>query len=140
MTIEELINKVAGLSQDEKVALGRACVSRLYDGFSKLGMDDKTFAATMTGYISLFVSADKLCSAEEYQLVKSIYDVDMTYDQFYTVSNGGANPEFIAFMDTLADSLTGDMKSDICIFGLCILVSDNKLTQSEYDLFVRILK
>ncbi|MBQ9369704.1 MAG: hypothetical protein IJU10_01365, partial [Clostridia bacterium] len=93
----------------------------------------------MLGYIALFVSADRVCSAEEYQLIKSIYNLDLSYEDFYKLSNGGASGDFITVMDKMADSLDDDLKMNICLFGLCILVSDNKLTQAEYDLFIRIL-
>jgi len=140
MSIEELINQVGNLSQSEKVELGQKCVVNIGRGLEALGMDSDAITATMVGYISLFVSADRLCSAEEYQLIKSIYDLDMSYEDFYKLSNGGANSDFIELMDSMADSMNDDLKMNICLFGLCILVSDNKLTQAEYDLFIKILQ
>ena len=140
MSLDELINEVGNMSDDERVALGNSCVVKLESGFHDMGLDDEKIGFLMQNFIRLFVSADRSCSRDEYQFIKRIYNFDMTYDQFYDSTNGGSAPEFVTMMDELADSVGDEMKTALCVFGLCILVSDHKLTESEMHLFVRILQ
>lgn len=140
MSLDELITKVGNMSNDDRVDLGNTCVAQLQAGFKDMGFDQQKIGFLMQNYIRLFVSADRKCSAAEYEFIKSIYNFGLSYDEFYDSTNGGADPEFVELMDKLADSMDDDMKTALCMFGLCILVSDHKLTQEEFDLFVRILE
>lgn len=140
MSLDELITKVGNMSNDDRVDLGNNCVAQLQSGLRDMGFDQGKIGFLMQNFIRLFVSADRKCSTAEYEYIKSIYNFGLSYDEFYDSTNGGADPEFIGMMDDLADSMNDDMKTALCMFGLCILVSDHKLTQEEYDLFVRILE
>ncbi|MBP5404403.1 MAG: hypothetical protein J6Y74_00415 [Clostridia bacterium] len=140
MSLDDLINKVGNMSNEDRVDLGNNCVAQLQSGFREMGFDQEKIGFLMQNFIRLFVSADRKCSVAEYEFIKSIYNFGLSYDEFYDSTNGGADPEFITLMDQLADSMSEDMKTALCMFGLCILVSDHKITEEEFKLFIRIVE
>ena len=139
MTLDEMILTTIDLNYDQKVTLGRKCVQEISDGLFAIGFSEEMASTRICDCIRLFVSADKKCSQEEYCLVKDIYEfTDMSYDEFFDFSNGGTNPRFITAMDAFIDALDPELKHYICLFGLCLLVSDDKVTREEYALLRRI--
>lgn len=139
MNLDEMILTTIDLNYDQKVALGKKCVEEICNGLFAIGFSEEMASGKICDCIRLFVSADRKCSQEEYCLINDIYEfTDMSYDEFFDFSNGGADPRFIAAMDAFIDALDSELKYYICLFGLCLLVSDDKVTREEYALLKRI--
>lgn len=138
MTLEELMQEIVDMSHEERVELGKSCVDDILEAVGG-SLNKEEYADFIFSIIKLFVCADKVCSQEEYELIRDIYSLDMSYDTFYEIVKNGLDPAFVSKMDRLIDTLTPDLKRSICLFGLCILGSDDTITVAEQDLFNRIL-
>ena len=140
MSLDEMVLMTIQLDTEQRIELAKNCTIKMRDGFKKMGVKQDQLGKKICDFIRLFVSADKKCSRSEYDLINSMYDFDMSYEEFYDLSNGGVQKDFITSMDKYIDSLNADLKYHICLFGLCILVSDDQVTAPEYELFKRILE
>ena len=103
------------------------------------GIDDDTTFNFLTNVIKLFVSADRNCTELECKLFNDVMGTSLTYEQFYNLTNGGSDPEFVQAMDELIDALPDEAKVDVCTFGLTIIAADDTITGAEQALFEKIL-
>lgn len=139
MDVKELMQKVVNLSFEEKVSVGKDALCETIDILKKHELKDDDIAPFIFALVKLFVSADKKCSKDELNLVNAITDLNMSYDDFFDLTNNGSDPRFVTEFDELIDTLEADEKSSICLFGLCILAADDTITAQEQQLFLRIL-
>ena len=139
MSLDEMVVMTIRLDPEQRVDLAKNCILRVCKGFERLGLHEEEISRKICDFIRLFVSADKKCSYEEYELINSIYEFDMPYKEFYDLTNGGSQHDFVDLTDQYIDSLDADLKYNICLFGLCILVSDDKVTEEEYSLLRKIV-
>ncbi len=139
MKLDELMQQLVNLSHEERVTQGRSCAADIKEDFEKIGIGEK-YADFMVFIIKLFVSADRNCSKDEYKLINDIYELNMSYDDFFEMTNHGANSDFVKDLDALIDSLPEDTKIKVCLFGLFILASDDTISAEEQKLFQRILE
>jgi len=139
MNFDEIVDSVREMDAELRVELAKDCVLKMCDGFARLGMNEEQMSEKICDVIRLFVSADRRCSPQEFELINAIYEFDMTYQEFYDLTNGGAQVEFIMAMDHYIDSLEKSLKSHIGMFGLCLLASDGEVTHVERALLKRIL-
>ena len=84
--------------------------------------------------IRLFVSADGECGETEYILFKKILEVEISYDTFFNLTNGGATPEFMEAMDEIIDQMRYEIKMKVVVLGLAIMCSDGVVNQKEREL------
>lgn len=140
MTIKEIMQDLLDSSDEERLGLAADSLKTIYSELEKCGLDSKDSASFILNSIKLFVSADKECSEEEYQFIKKLYDLKMSYDDFYDLTNHGSDPYFVEKFDELVDAFTVEGKTALCMFGLCILSCDGTLTVDEQKLFARILE
>ena len=139
MNLDEMILDTMRLTAEQRIEKARSYVINICNAFAQRGLDQDALSLRICDFIRLFVSADRRCSREEYDLINSIYNFDMPYAEFYEMTNGGAKPDFVERMDGYIDSLDTELKYQICLFGLCLLVSDDDLSDAEYALLRRLL-
>ena len=138
-TIKDLMQDVVNLEFDEKVTLGKKALNDSISIFKRHDVSDDNIAGLIFALIKLFVSSDRKCSETECKLVNAITDLGISYDDFYEMTNNGSDPKFVNDFDDLLDTLDDEEKYPICIFGLCILTADDKITPVEQQLFLKIL-
>ena len=139
-SIKEMMQEVVNLDHDDRIKLGKSALKDIITILENNGVkDDEKQLIFVLSLIKLFVSADKKCSKAELDLVNSILNSTLTYDEFYEMTNNGADPEFINELDDVVDSLTQEEKGAIVLFGLCIIAADEKITVEEQQIFMKIL-
>lgn len=137
--LRELYNQYLNQSEAERVAVAQSATSVVAKFLNEAGLDQEQSFAFFMSIVRLFVSADRNCSQEEADLFNKLLDTNVSYDDFFNATNGGANPEYIKAMDDLIDSMPEEPKLAVCILGLTFLAADGELTQAETDVFERIL-
>ena len=106
------------------------------------GLSDEDGLNFILNCIRLFVSADRKCSETEYRLfldMTGMSEDQFTVENFYEMTNGGSDPEFINALDEVIDSMDDDAKLALCQLGLAFLSSDGQLTSTEIAIFEKIL-
>lgn len=134
----ELMQEVVNASDRERIALGKEALYNTISVLKNHGLKDDDGSKFIMSIIKVFVSADRRCSQAEYDLIRAITEIDFSEDEFYEISNGGADAEFVRAFDETIDCLEPEEKAHICLFGLTILASDEKMTKEEQDLFTRL--
>lgn len=137
--LKELYNQYLNHSNEERIQVAQAACGVLVQFLKEAGLDEEQSFAFFMNVVRLFVSADRSCSEEEADLFNEILGANVSYEDFFNATNGGANPEFIKAMDELIDSMPEDPKIATCVLGLTFLAADGELTQAEVDVFERIL-
>ena len=140
-SVKQMMVSILNLSKKEKISLGKSCMLRIKTLLRKRGIDDeKKINAFINNLIKLFVSADNDCTKSECEYLNALTGKQLSYDDYVKMTKGGSDPVFIEKFDKLIDSLDPEEKNQICLFGLCILVSDNVLSVEEQEVFLKILK
>lgn len=134
----QLMQDVVDASNEERIALGKTALNDTIGILINNGISQDDTTQFIIGLISVFVSADRECSQQEYDLINAITGINFTEEAFYELTNGGANPEIVDALDEVIDSLSPHEKAPICLFGLTILASDEELTPEEQRLFTRL--
>ncbi len=139
-SIRDLMQDVVNLEMEERINVGRKAVSDIVKVLENRGVKNTDEQLSfLFNLIKLFVSADRNCSNDELKLINGILSTNISYDDFYDLTNNGSNPEFVENFNDLIDVLTEDEKTSIILFGLCIIAADDEITASEQKLFMRIL-
>ena len=138
-TLEEVIQKVTGLSHDEKVVLGRNCLTNINEALIYVGIDEETRLSFILAVIGVAISSDRSAAFEEYALFCSIFGEIVKYETFYDLTNGGASEEVVAKIDSLVDSLPTPIKYDCCTLALLFMGADGEVDEKEKAVFERLL-
>ncbi|MCR5079625.1 MAG: hypothetical protein K6B65_06905 [Bacilli bacterium] len=137
MIVDGIIEKIAGLTVEQRLNLARNSYAELMERLSDAFGDENAVTAFVT-FVKVFVSADKVCSEEEYQLFKLITGCDWDVDTFYEITNGGSDPEVVKMVDAFIDSLDEDSKIPAVVLAVSFMAIDGKVTQSERALLQKI--
>ncbi len=137
--IKTLMQQIVNLDFDARVEKGRKAVDGIIAVLNKQKLNPDQQKFFIESLAKLFVSADHKCSQAEYKLYVHILKKDISYEEFFEITNHGADSKFVENLDSIIDQLSGEEKTPICIFGLCLLASDDKITVEEQKLFNRIL-
>ena len=138
-TFRDVYQKYVNLDHNQRVAVAQKAAGNILGALKDSNVDDEVIFNFLTDLIKLFVSADKNCTEEECRLFNDVIGTSLSYEQFYNLTNGGSDPEFIQYMDELVDSLPEEVKVDVCTFGLTIIAADDTITGAEQALFEKIL-
>ena len=91
--------------------------------------------------VKLFVRAVRAVTFEDYSFVTEVLNRPMSFEEFKkAMADAGDDEEREEFIDTAIDALSDKGKEAACIFGLCIMQSNDSLSSDEMKLFARILK
>lgn len=139
MEFRELYQQYVDHSHEQRVAVAQKAAANVLSALEQGGVEDEVKFSFLTNVIKLFVSADKNCTELECKLFNDVLGTSLTYEQFYNLTNGGSDPQFIQAMDEIIDSLPDEVKVDVCTFGLTIIAADDTITGAEQALFEKIL-
>ena len=106
--------------------------------FEDRGIADDDFVEFTIYLVRLGVSADRMLTQAEYDLWHNAFRVALSPQQFHDMTNGGAAPEFIEKMDQLVDSLDEETKKAACTIVMCFIAIDGEVTDTEFDLLVKL--
>lgn len=129
------------LNQSEEVRLQQAVDATKEIGvyLSSCGFNEKEALNFYLNIIRLFVSADCNCGETEYLLFKKILCVEIPYETFFEMTNGGSTPQFADAMDEIIDQMKQEIKLKVVVLGLAILSSDGIVKTEERELLKKIL-
>ena len=128
--LKGMLQKVVNMSHAERVNWGRSTVDDILAGMRRVGITGDDYANFIMWVIKLFVSADKVCSQEEYDLICDIYDLNMSSQDFFDMTNRGADPTFVRDMINLINSLAN------LIHGLYIMTAHQVEAETINVVFV----
>lgn len=137
--LKSLYNEYLNHSDAERIEIAQSATAVLAKFLKEAELDEKQSFSFFLNVVRLFVSADRNCSTKEADLFNKILRTDISYEDFFEATNGGANPEFVKAMDEIIDSMPEEPKLATCVLGLTFLAADGELTPAEVEVFERIL-
>ena len=137
--VKQMIQEILDSSDEEKIALGKESLGRFLKGLSDNGVENDLLVNIICGVTRLFVSADKHCSEREYNWFKNVTEIDLSYEEFYEMTNGGTDAEFVAGMMEFIKALNKDDRIAVILYGVALLSSDNVVEYKEISLIDTIM-
>jgi len=139
MTLAELYSSVEGMDFETRVDFARKNFGVLYAELLNEGLDMEGAIGLVNALIAVGVSADRTASMEEYELYNALFGIELTYEQFFERTNGGAAEVLVARIDQIVDHLDHEGKMAACSLALAFLSADGHVDYDEAALFERLL-
>lgn len=136
MSMKDLIQQTLDMTQSERVKLASGASSKIMDWARNHGYNA---AEVLVNYFKLFVSGDKNCDYRERDLFNRTFDMNVDSDQFYDITNHGANESFISSMVNMTNRMDSDTSSAVIILGLAVMCADGTMTVAEQQLLDRLM-
>ena len=137
--LKEIYQNYLKQSEQERIAVAQNATAAIAGFLTESGLSSKESLNFYLNIIRLFVSADRRCSQEEVDLFNKILGLSYSYEDFFNLTNGGANPEFVKVMDDIIDTMPEEPKIAVCVLGLTFLAADGELKENEIEIFEKIL-
>lgn len=143
MTMRELLNDAAHRSEGELINLAKNATNQLFDYLEREeGFDSKNMANFLAILFKLFVSADRSTRTAEYKLFLALLgfsESEFSQDDFFKLTNHGANEDFVSSTIDLIHSLPQDYKFACGYIGVAVIACDREVTDDEEKLLSRVI-
>lgn len=136
MSMKDIIQQTLDATQSERVNLAGGASGSIMRWADSHGYDP---AEVLLNYFKLFVSGDKSCDYRERDLFNKTFNMNVGSDQFYEITNRGADESFIRSMINLTGRMDSDTKTAVIILGLAVMCSDGTMTVAEQQLLNRFM-
>ena len=131
--------EITKMTPEQKLLMGRNSLVLLKRGLEEGGISRSNIPNVIKMFTRLLVSADRTCAEEEYQFFLNVTGMQMTRDEFYEMTNGGADKEFIEGAFELIDILDEADRTALVCYAAALLSCDNSFKVSEFSLLDRIM-
>ena len=134
-TLQEIVN----LSDEQKYELGKDSLNRFLNGLVKGGIAKDKLQDIIFAFVKFFVSADRSCTTGEYNFFRAVTGIDISTDDFFNLTNGGAAEDYQKAAYEFASILNHEDKVALAVFGAALLSSDDTITMEEAEMLDRLL-
>lgn len=136
--LDGIINDILKMDIAERVAFGQKALKIFCRGLHEGGLDDDHIRQAIANFTKLFVSADRHCHGDEYSYFKAITGLDISPENFYKMTNNGADPKFIDASLECVNILRSNDRMAVALYGAALLACDDKVTDDEKALLAKI--
>ena len=140
MDLKEMLSKVLNTEGEDRAELARKSLARALAELPKFEIPKDNYGTFIIALVKLFVRADRNVSFEDYSFVSDVLNLSISAQEFNEKMNDTSDSALMAWLDNLIDRFSPEGKEAVCIFGLCIMESDDVLTREEQSVFERLLK
>ena len=142
MDINYWMDRVVHTEGANRVDLARSNLFiALEDAEEMLGVTKDNYKLFAWSLAKLFVRADRAVTFEDYSFVTEVMNQHMSYEEFQRMmADSGDDDAREDFIDSAIDHLSPEGKEAACIFGMCIMQSNDVLSSDEIKVFNRILR
>lgn len=137
--LKEYLQGIVNLSDEDKVALGKDSLNKFLNGLVRGGIPKEQLQDIVIGFVRFFVSADRSCTTGEYNFFKAVTGFNISPDEFFDLTNGGAAEEYQKAVYEFAGILNNEDRVALVVFGAALLSSDDAITPEEADMIDRLL-
>lgn len=139
MEFKEMLQTVLYTEGEERVALAKQSLNFALEELPRFDVSRDNYGLFVLALIKLFVDADKEVSYEEFSFISEVLNLHIPFSDFVKKMNDKVDDAFMTWVNELIDMFSPDGKEAICLFGLCIMESDDVLSAGEKQLFVRLI-
>lgn len=137
--VRDTLQEIVDLSFEEKVKLGEDALSRFYSGLVRGGIPEKEVPDYIIAFTKLFVSADQNCDKAEYDFFRAVTGIELSVKEFYDLTNGGLDEEFISACLDIVRILNHEDRMAVVIYGAALLSCDDTINVMELKLFDKLI-
>lgn len=138
--MKSLLDEILKASPEEKVKLGEEALNKFHISLTKNGVNGETIAKIIVNLTRFFVSADSNCSSYEHSYFRAVSGIELSYDEFYKLTNGGRDPKFIDDTLKFLNGLDEEARSAAITYGIAMLSSDLKYSEVELEIIAKMLE
>ena len=139
MKLKEMLQTVLYTEGDDRIALAKRSLNCALEELPKFDVPKDNYGLFVLALIKLFVRADREVSFEEFSFISEVLNLHIPFQDFVKKMDDKLDDAFMGWVDNLINLFSPDGKEAICLFGLCIMESDDVLTASEQQLFERLI-
>ena len=129
-----MLQNLLDASPAEKVGYAVEALTEFANGLHAKGLDESEIKKQIEDVTKLFVSADLDCVGDEYSFYKAVTGFELSPEEFYDVTNGGRDPNFMKECFGFLSTLDQRTKVAACLYGFSVLSCDDKITADECKL------
>ncbi len=138
-TINDLINQSKTMSMQQRVAIAHDATDAIISELKKLEISTEAITNFLISIFKLFVSGDRKTRKDEYVLFKDLFNLDITTDAFFDLTNYGSDEKFVKDIDELVDASPKEVAIAVATLGILIITADGEVTTEERALLERIM-
>lgn len=138
-TINDLINQSKTMSMQQRVAIAHDATDSIICELKKLEISTDAITNFLISIFKLFVSGDRKTRKDEYVLFKDLFNLDITTDAFFDLTNYGSDEKFVKDIDELVDASPKEVAIAVATLGILIITADGEVTTEERALLERIM-
>ena len=133
----DYLQKIVDLSNQDKFDLGVDCIKTIFGIMHDKGYSDEDIAIFIVEITKLFVSANRECSEDEFNFFVDVTGwEELTFDEFYEITNEGAAKEFFDYVcGKLREIGDDEVVNNAITFGALVISCDDVIEEDELDLF-----
>lgn len=135
----DFLNHTLNLSPEDKVSIARSALKKIIDYLEKLDATSEDITKLITNFTRLFVSSDVKTTRDEYSFFRAVTGADVTTEQFYELTNRGADPDFIDATLEFIAKFPSEIIEAFLTYGMMVMACDDNINYQESDLIQRIL-
>ena len=105
----------------------------------KLGFAPESHVKLVAGLVEMFLKEDLFISAKEKEFVKEVFK-NSEYEEEIKLVLSDNKDQGVLGWDVIVDRLPEEAKDAVCMLGMCLIVSDRKITPDEKALFEKIYR
>ena len=140
MDFQYWLDRVLNTEGANRVELARKNLNRVLEELPKFDIPKDAYGLFVVALIKLFIRSDRVVSFEDYSFIAEVIPMRLTAQEFVDRMNDGFDEDRESWLDSLIDQFSPEGKEAACIFGLCIMESDDVISREEMNVFNRILK
>ena len=138
-TINDLINQSKTMSMQQRVSIAHDATDAIISELKKLEISTEAITNFLISIFKLFVSGDRKTRKDEYVLFKDLFNLDITTDAFFDLTNYGSDEKFVKDIDELVDASPKEVAIAVATLGILIITADGEVTTEERALLERIM-
>ena len=139
MDFQYWLDRVINTEGANRVELARKNLNRVLEELPKFDIPEDAYGLFTVALIKLFIRADRVVSFEDYSFISEVIPMHLSAQEFMERMNDRDDEERESWLDALIDKFSEEGKEAACIFGLCVMESDDVLSREELSVFYRIL-
>lgn len=140
MSLKKMLQEVFATEGAERVEFAKNQFAIVLNEFRKLGLEKENMGAITLEIVRLFVRVDKRTSYEEFTFLSELFGLDLSFDEFRAKMHKAQGDEYRETLESMVKQFSRKGKRAFCLFGLCIIESDEIMDTPERTLIEHIVK
>ena len=137
--MKQLLDEVLKAEPPDRVALAVDSLELFRKNLRRDKVDEEVIEHIIMNLTRFFVSADHDCAPYEHSFFKAITGMNIEYQEFYKLTNGGRNPEFVESTLEFINGLDEETRNAAIAYGIAMLSSDLSYAHVEVELIDKLL-